>query len=151
MPISLHKIETSWFNVDNRFGSFRSFTKLRSLALKVEQPGNNNAENLPTKLVFILPENLEHLWIRDDGTTNDYNFVAELVILANMRGEGSFTRMKSISLECPYLFENEGGSELREISRLYKDVGINLFFGDDETMWYNNDDGEYYPWEKYLD
>lgn len=60
VPIKLYSIEASWFNVDSRFGSFRGFTKLKSLILQVEHLGGNNTEYLPTELVFILPANLEH-------------------------------------------------------------------------------------------
>ena len=143
-----------WFIVDTRFGSFRAFTKLRSLVLKVEHLGSNDAQNLFTELVFILPENLERLWIKDYHTTSDNSLVAELVRLANMRGEGSFARLKSITLGESYWSVDEGGSELRELCRLCEDVGISLSYGaygDDETeWWWHDDDGEYYPWEDNL-
>ena len=155
--LKLRKVEASGFDVDSRFGSFRAFTKLRTLILRVEHLADNNAENLPTELVFILPENLEHLWIKDDHTTSRNSLVAELVRLVNMRAAGSFARLKSVTLDVSYLRENEEGSELRELSRLCMDVGISLHSRDDVSTWcyhqygdFRGEDGEYYPWEEYL-
>lgn len=62
-----------------------------------------------------------------------------------MRGEGSFARLKSVTLDP---VENEEGSGLRELSRLCKDVGISLNFGEDRTTWsYHHDDECHYPWK----
>ena len=52
-----------------------------------------------------------------------------------MRREGLFARLKSIALGDPELF-GDGGSELRELSRVCKDVGISLISAGDETKWY---------------
>ena len=150
VPMSRYIIR-GWFNVDTRFGSFRAFTKLRSLVLKAERLGISDAQNLFTELVFILPGNLERLWIKDYQTESNYNLVAELVRLANMRGEGSFARLKSITLGDYYWSVDERGSELRELCRLCEDVGISLSYATDETeWWWHHDDGEYYPWEENL-
>lgn len=150
VPMKLYMVEASRFNVETRFGSFRAFTKLRSLILKAEHFEGSNAQNLPTELVSILPENLEHLWIRDYEVTENYSLITELERLANMRREGSFARMKSITLGDGYVFKNDGCSKLREVSRICRDVGICLLFDKDDITCYYHDDDEYYPWEKYL-
>ena len=79
VPMTLHMIEASRFKVDTRFCSFRGFTKLRFLVLKVEYLRGNSAHNLPTDLIFILPENLERLWVKDYQSINNYSLIAELV------------------------------------------------------------------------
>ena len=151
VPMPLRRFEAR-FNVDTRFGSFRAFTKLKSLALKVEHLVGNNVQNLPIELVFILPENLERLWIKDYQTTSNYSLVPELVRLANMRAEGSFARLKSITLGNYHLLGNEGGSELRELYRLCEEVGISLSYGNDNTAWWwHEDDIESSPWKENLD
>ncbi len=88
------------YYLDVRFGSFKSLTKLKSMAIEIDHVIGRNAETLPAELPSILSESLEHLLIKNLNERNEKSchLISTLELLANQRRKSTFTILRPIVL-----------------------------------------------------